>query len=405
MASSLKVVLRKTAKADGTFPLAIRVTIDRKSSYIYLGYSIKKAEWDEAKQEVRKKHPNATRLNNFILQRKAEATNKMLEMGVQQTDVSSSAVQRQIKPKKGASFFTQAEAFIENLRKNGKFNRVSAERPRMKHFKEFLHGNDIAFPEITVSLLGKFRAYLKGTRHVGDRTVANYFIFIRTVYNQAIVDGIVDQKHYPFGKGKTSVKIPESVKIGLNTEEVKLLETIDLSSSPPYWSHARNVWLIAFYFAGMRVSDVLRLKHSDFQNGRLHYTMGKNAKTGSLKLSDKVMQIIEQYPKGSKHDLVFPELQIVENIADGYEVQRKISNAVRRLDINLRKVAQLAGIQKPMTMHIARHTFGNLSGDKISIQQLQKLYRHTSITTTIGYQGHFIHKDADDALEAVLQMD
>jgi hypothetical protein len=37
-----------------------------------------------------------------------------------------------------------------------------------------------------------------------------------------------------------------------------------------------------------------------------------------------------------------------------------------------------------MKLHIARHTFGNLSGDKI--QMLQKLYHHTSILTIIGCQ-------------------
>ena len=57
---------------------------------------------------------------------------------------------------------------------------------------------------------------------------------------------------------------------------------------------------------------------------------------------------------------------------------------------------------KKLTAHIARHTFGNISGDKISIQMLQKLYRHTFITTTIGYQSNFIHKDADEALDSVL---
>jgi integrase/recombinase XerD len=53
-------------------------------------------------------------------------------------------------------------------------------------------------------------------------------------------------------------------------------------------------------------------------------------------------------------------------------------------------------------MHISRHTFGNISGDKISIQMLQKLYRHSSITTTLNYQSNFIHKDVDDALENVI---
>ena len=55
-----------------------------------------------------------------------------------------------------------------------------------------------------------------------------------------------------------------------------------------------------------------------------------------------------------------------------------------------------------IVMHIARHSFGNIAGDKVSPQMLQKLYRHTSINTTIGYQGNFIHKDADDALDSVL---
>jgi len=65
-------------------------------------------------------------------------------------------------------------------------------------------------------------------------------------------------------------------------------------------------------------------------------------------------------------------------------------------------LAPAAGIDKTLTMHIARHTFGNISGDKIPVQMLQKLYRHSSVTTPIGYQANFIHQSADDALAAVI---
>ena len=44
----------------------------------------------------------------------------------------------------------------------------------------------------------------------------------------------------------------------------------------------------------------------------------------------------------------------------------------------------------------------SISEDKIPIQMLQKLYRHSSLTTTINYQSNFIHKDADEALESVV---
>lgn len=402
MASSLKAILRKKVNQDGTYPLAIRLTVDRKSTYIYLGQNIKESEWDAAGQKVRKNHPNSTRLNNLIVQKKAEVNDKLLEMELQQKDISSKIIRRQIKAKKGASFFTQAAVFIENLRKQGKYNRVNTEQPRINRFRTFLNDKDIVFPEITIGLLAKFKAYLKGTHHVGDRTVTNYMITIRIIFNQAIAEGLVDQKYYPFGKGKIKVKGPNSTKIGLNAEEVKVLETLDLSSHPAYWTHTRNIWLVSFYFAGMRVSDVLRLKHSDFQDERLHYTMGKNAKSGSLKVSDKVIKILEQYPKTGTHDFIFPELQQLTDLKDRYEMERVISASVTRLNKTLKKLAEVAGISKPLSMHIARHTFGNLSGDKIPIQLLQKLYRHTSITTTMGYQGNFIHKEADDALEAVI---
>lgn len=57
---------------------------------------------------------------------------------------------------------------------------------------------------------------------------------------------------------------------------------------------------------------------------------------------------------------------------------------------------------KKITNHIARHSFGNIAGDKVSPQMLQKLYRHTHLSTTIGYQGNFIHKNADEALNAII---
>jgi integrase len=60
---------------------------------------------------------------------------------------------------------------------------------------------------------------------------------------------------------------------------------------------------------------------------------------------------------------------------------------------------------KKITCHVARHTFGNLSGDQIPIQMLQKLYRHSSITTTVSYQQAFMNRDTDDALDKVLNGD
>ena len=400
--ASIKILLWKKKNKDGKYPLAIRIIKDRKPSYIYVGHYIEESQWGEENKKVKKSHPNSVRLNNLIAKKISEANENLIDLETQKNDTSSKSIKNNLKSAKQATFNAQSDIYIDLLKKQGKFNRISADQPRIKHFKEFLNNTDISFKEITVPLLNKFKAYLKGTRDVTERTIVNHLIVIRTIFNQAIKGNIVDQKHYPFGKGKIPIKFPDTLKIGLTPDEVKAIEELDLPSDS-YVNNARNIWLFSFYFAGMRVSDVLRIKWSDLQNDRLYYSMGKNAKGGSLKVPEKALKIIGQYDrKESVHDLIFPDLQVLEDLKDLYRVQRRISSTVRRLNEHLEDIAEKASIDKKLTMHIARHTFGNISGDKIPIQMLQKLYRHTSIITTMGYQANFVHKDADEALDSVV---
>ena len=400
--ASLKVLLWDKKNKEGQYPIAIRIIKDRKPSYIYIGHYIDKSQWDEDNRKVKKSHPNSARLNNLIAKKVSEANEKLIDLEVQKNDASSRAIKNNITSKNNSSFFAQADTHIENLKSSGKYNRVEADKPRIKHFKEFLGVSDITFQEITVPLLTKFCAYLKGTRKIKDRTIMNYLIMIRTVYNQAIAANLADQKHYPFGKGKIVIKFPEALKVGLSSDEVKKIEDLELEVGSQA-DHSRNLWLFSFYFAGMRVSDILRLRWVDFQNDRLFYSMGKNAKTGSLKVPEKALKILNKYKADKiKDGLVFPDLNVVEDFTNPFLVQRKISYAVKTLNKYLQDVAEAAEIDKKLTMHIARHTFGNISGEKIPIQMLQKLYRHSSVTTTIGYQSNFIYKDADDALDSVV---
>lgn len=115
------------------------------------------------------------------------------------------------------------------------------------------------------------------------------------------------------------------------------------------------------------------------------------------------MAILEQYRRNdAKHDLVFPDLESLPDLDDALNVQRRIKTRVRKNNEQLQKVLEKAKITKAVTMHISRHTFGNISGSKIPVQMLQKFYRHSSITTTMGYQANFVHENEDAALDAIV---
>ena len=116
------------------------------------------------------------------------------------------------------------------------------------------------------------------------------------------------------------------------------------------------------FFAGIRISDVVKLRWSDFQDNRLYYVMNKNAE----------------------------------------EVFRKTKNATKLFNKYLKRIASQCDIDKNLSNHIARHSFGNIAGDKIHPLMLQKLYRHSDLKTTLNYQANFIHKDADNALDSVI---
>ena len=131
--------------------------------------------------------------------------------------------------------------------------------------------------------------------------------------------------------------------------------------------------------------------------------MGKNNKVSSVKITNKARKILDRYKLlKSKTDIyVLPELNKEENMTD-VRIYNIIRFSTKKYNNWLKKIAKEVGITKNVTCHIARHSFGNISGDKIPIQMLQKLYRHSDITTTINYQQSFINKDTDDALEAVI---
>lgn len=57
----------------------------------------------------------------------------------------------------------------------------------------------------------------------------------------------------------------------------------------------------------------------------------------------------------------------------------------------------------PMSVYAYAANFADMIvGDTIPIQMLQKLYRHSNVATTIGYQANFINQAPDDAADAVI---
>ena len=400
--SNAKIVLRKKPNKEGLYPLAVRITKNRRSNYHYIGHYINLKDWDEKNIRVRKSHLNADSLNGLLTTKLSEANKMLIDLQSGKKDISANQIKQKLyASSESITFFEVAKDFLDELEANKKLSRLSTDKARVNHVLNFSKSKQLTFQEIDEQFLRKFKIYLRKKHSLSERSIVNNLIVIRTIYNRAIKLDIVDRKLYPFGSDKIRIKFPETEKIGLTRNEVIKLESVkNLNDNE---THARNVWLFSFYFAGIRVADVLKIRWSDIYDERLHYRMNKNSKLLSLKIPGKIFPILEYYQdnKQNDDDFIFPEMKKA-NLKDAKDVYAKTKTANKKFNKYLLSVAEQAEISKKVTMHIARHTFGNISEDKIPINMLQKLYRHSSITTTINYQSNFMHKDTDEALDSVI---
>ncbi len=402
MSASAKIVLRKKPNSKGLFPLAIRITKNRRSTFKHIGHYIDLEDWDEKNLRVKKSHKNSESLNNLLSSKLSEARKGLMDMQSANVDVSAGQIKQNIyKPVSNLTFFDYVKEHLETLEAEKKINRLTTDSALATYISDFHKSKGLTFQEINLRFLKKFKIHLIGVKELTETSALNVMVLIRLIYNRAIVDKVVSKDLYPFGKGGFQIKFPETSKIGLNKKEIQLFENAHNLSDVE--RHALNVWLYSFYFAGMRASDVLFTRWSMIYDDRLHYRMGKNAKLLSLKIPIKAMQIILQYEndKSGNDDFIFPEMKKAD-LGNPKDVYNKIKVATSKFNKHLKSLTKKLGINKKVTMHIARHSFGNLASDAIHPLMLQKLYRHSDLKTTISYQANFIHKEADDALESVI---
>lgn len=440
--ASIKIVLRKNMiRKDGTIPLALRISENYKTNYHWLRLYILEKDWDKKFGKVKKSHPNYKKLNHFLLKKMTEAQDLYFHS---EDDLTPRQIKNKLKGPGGSQFFfavaaervkqkydkgtfsvakselsilynleeflnhktNQKKEEVKKLIKERRRIRVSKTRKGEYSFEDaityFKRNTRLEFREMNESFLNKYKAFCSTYLGHKTRTITNQLIFIRTLFNVAIKDGIVSQKYYPFAGEKEKIRIGSGNKIGLTAEEVTKIENLAVESHSSIW-HTRNVWLVSFYFAGIRISDVVALKWTDIKDGRLYYVMNKNEKPLSFKIPDKAKTIFNLYlmDKTENNGYIFPFLKDADH-EDPKSVFLKMRNATKVLNKFLKRIADECEIDKNLSNHIARHTFGNIAGDKIHPLMLQKLYRHSDLKTTLNYQANFIHRDADDALDSVI---
>lgn len=397
--ATVSIILRTDKKkADGTMPLHFLIIKDRKKSKITTGISIDPKYWDDKKCKIKPGATNSARNNSFLQNKLAELQDQVFE----HLTISKSATTRQLKNKlyglKPLEIFPFAQEVLDKYKRQGQI--ASHDRCNVIINKLKAHVNEapICFQDLTPEFLEVYEKHLRVDKKNSTNTIHSNFKFIRQLFNEAINKELLESTFYPFNKFK--IKTEKTQRSYLTEDELTDIEEADCSEGVKVELH-RDMFVFAAYSGGLRVSDVLKLKWKNVDNTHINLTIKKTGGQLSIKLPEKALKILAKYKpkKVEKDNYVFPMLPNGLKEDDYVLLDNEISGATAYINKNLKKVAEIAEISKPLSFHISRHTWATRALRKgISIDKVSKLMGHAAIKETQIY-AKIVSEELDKAMD------
>lgn len=398
---TLKTVLdTRRAKADGTYPLYIRITQDSQTRSVALNAYLLPEQWDNGKQKVKRNYQNYKSLNLKIKKKHLEIEEVILELENKNENISAQAIKDHLdKPKTPTDYFLFAEKEIDRLKKIGKFGTARTYQHSINKLRNFSLRKSINFESLNYQFLEKWKTTMfEGGMKANSISV--YLRSIRAIYNKAIKAGIVDASFYPF----KDFKIPQEKTISraLSCQEIKKIAELDLPEDSPIWRY-RNYFLLSFYLIGISFIDMAMLKVENIQDGRIIYRRRKTGKIYSIKIlpaAEKIILHYCDYKKQDKTDFLLPIIPAHLNSEDQVE---KARDGYRKCNKYLKKMAKLCGIDKPITTYYARYSWANIAKELgYSKDLIAEALGHEYGNKVTGiYLDHYGNKVIDEANERV----
>lgn len=411
--AKISIQLWKSKKSqDGTMPLYLVIHHRGRRSTLALPVRTKEKDWNKKEKELRKSHPFHARLNPYLKGVAFKAEEAVVDAIVTGVDIDPAAIKRAVAGEKEASsdFLADFERRIQEFIDRGQHGSVDAYSPVLAklraYVKETLKKSVLPHEDLTVSFLRGFETHLIQKHGNGVNTVSKNLGYIRSVLYIAIREGRFSQDKNPFFN--ISLKSRRAEKSKLTIEEIWKLE--DAKLPPGIQTDARNYFVFAFYAAGMRVSDVIFLKGGDIEviagQYRLSYTMIKTGQVAyPMVLNAAAQRILHQYgwPNTKTDEFIFPAMPagVVPDSQEGFNTRKKITALLNK---TLKTVGKKAGIDTPITTHMARHSWTyHLDRNNIPVQRISDTLSHGDLKTTQAYVKKVRTVEVDDQLTKILE--
>lgn len=379
---------RQRQKEDGTYPVRLRITFNRRRKYYTTGIDLT----DEGFKRITKGE-RFSRDEREIIRKldryKSKALDVAEKLHVFTFDAFENAFFENRDINKSVSY--AFDKYIESLRLQDRIGTAESygnAKSSLESFKK-----NLEFAEVTPNFLRRYENWmLENNRSIS--TVGIYLRSLRAIFNKQDIDKTL----YPFGRGKYIIPTSKNIKKALTLEEIQKIYQYEPDPNTNE-EMARDYWMFLFISNGMNVKDFCLLRWSNIEGDMITYVREKTKRTNQeqrhieVALKPETKEIIKKYGVRSlqKDAFIFPHLNDKMNTEEQRDTYKQLTKVIND---NMKRIAGKLGIDKPVTTYYARHSFATiLKHSGAGIELISELLGHSDLKVTESYLKSFAKEE------------
>lgn len=385
---------------EGKHPVKLRITYQRERYYFTIKDNASQTIYlntdDFAKMKGKRMPENLKALSIYLATIETEAIkiieNIIKDKGYFSVDTFKQSFFEGSTDSNDILFMLQYRA--ENLRKEGRISTAVSFECAINSLRNYIGNNKLLFDKVTPDFLNKYEASMinKGR---SITTVGIYLRNVRTIFNEAIKNGIITNGNYPFGSNKYSIPTGENIKKALTLSEVEMIIKYPCEEGTSE-DRYRDYWIFSYLCNGINIKDMAKLRYSNIDGDVIRFARSKTIKESRKKprtitvvITQITGKIIDKWGNKSPTNsgYIFPIL--IEGMTPEQEY-KKIQLTVSYINKYMKQISQNLELKQIITTYTARHSFATvLKRSGASIEFISESLGHANLSTTESYLSDF----------------
>ncbi|WP_149243581.1 site-specific integrase [Dyadobacter sp. 32] len=241
--------------------------------------------------------------------------------------------------------------------------------------------SDLSIQELDFNFISEFEFWLKTVRKIGHNTTMKYLANFKKIVIICVKQGWLTRD--PFLAFKMTIR-------DVNRNALTAVELQNISNKTfdnERLDQVRDIFLFCCY-TGLAYADVFKLKSSEIIDGIdgekwLSIKRQKTDTPSRIPILPMAMIVLDKYKDHPKCLAKGSLLPVLTN---------------QKMNSYLKEIGDVCGVNKPITFHLARHTFATTVTltNGVPLESVSKMLGHRNIKTTQQYAKIVDKKISDD---------